>query len=306
MHRRYINPLGILLIGLSFFACERRSNESKAGVNLEALPASPKEQAAKAAAAKAAKSSTLGVENKRLMMAVLPKGEKLQKVVNPLNQEAYSGATGTVRGVVKVTGDSAPVLPKLLRDMESTCDRARQLFGRQFREGEGRTLGDVFVAVTGYDGFVPAKTNEIKVEAKGCAWNRRTYGVTLGQYLQIEGADRRAYVPELLGQPMPAQLFVLPTAPPVILPPQKPGRYVLLDSMRLYNTAEVFVVAYTTFDVTDLDGKFEISNVPVGSLKLNAFSPALAKTVEQTVEVKADEVTNVALEIQFELPASSK
>ena len=83
--------------------------------------------------------------------------------------------------------------------------------------------------------------------------------MTFGQRLSIDGADALTYVPEILGQPMPAQLFVLPTAPPVMLPPKKPGRSKLVDSVRLYNVAELFVLPYATTDVTGLDGKFEIA-----------------------------------------------
>src|SRR5690606_7300758 len=113
----------------------------------------------------------------------------------------------------------------------------KETFGKVYREGAGRTLADVLVAVTEYDGYVPAKTVDVPVRVEGCAWKSRTIAVTFGQRLAIEGLDNRPYVPEILGQPMPAQLFVLPTNPVVKIPPKKPGRFKLIDSMRLYNVA---------------------------------------------------------------------
>jgi hypothetical protein len=175
-----------------------------------------------------------------------------------------------------------------------------------FREGEKRELADVLVAVTKYEGYVPSQEVDVKVWGKGCAWDKRTFAMTHGQRLQIHGVDNRPYVPELLGQPMPAQLFVLPTAPPVQIAPKKPGRFQLVDSMRLFSVAEVFVLPYATIDVTEADGTFEITGIPVGEIQINALLPQTGATDGKAVKIEAGKATVVDFELHFDRAAYDK
>lgn len=159
----------------------------------------------------------------------------------------------------------------------------------------------MLVAVTGYDAYVPQKEPAHVVRGVGCAWETRTIALTFGQTLRVQAGDNRPYVPDLMGQSMPAQLFAMPGAEPVNLPPRKPGRYRLVDSMRLYSVADVFVVAYPTFAVTGIDGKFEISGVPVGKVKVSALLPVTMAVSAQDVEVSADKPTELELSLDFDV-----
>lgn len=239
----------------------------------------------------------------RKIAATLPPKERVTSIVNPKNREPYAGETGGLRGVVKAVGDKSPALPEVVAKMDGNCTTSKSVFGTLFREGPERELADVLVTVTGYDGFVPAKGEKVEVRGEGCAWDRRTIAMTFGQTLAIDGLDNRPYVPELLGQAMPAQLFVLPTAPEVQLPPQRPGRFKLVDSMRLYNVAEVFVLPYPTADVSSLDGEFEVKRIPVGEVTVNAFLPQTGTVVEKKVTIKAGEVTTLDFELGFDATA---
>lgn len=235
----------------------------------------------------------------RELSEAFPPEDKVRAVTNPKKREPYGGPVGSVIGVIQASGDPVPPTPHELQKMEANCTDSRTMFGTLFREGKNRELADVLVAVTEYEGFVPAKEKYVVVKAKGCAWDRRTIAMTYGQSLEIQGIDNRPYVPELLGQPMPAQLFVLPTAPSVRIPPQKPGRYMLVDSMRLFNKAEVFVVPYATVDVTGLDGKFEIKGIPAGKVKVSALLPQTMAVTEKEVTIQAGQTTVVDLTIPF-------
>lgn len=228
---------------------------------------------------------TLKAKDVAARNAFLPPEEEVQKVVNPRKLKPYTGPVGKVRGVVRVAGDESPPLPKVLAKMERNCTLSRSMFGTVFREGPGRTLADVLVAVTEYEGYVPAKGTTVEVTGSGCAWHSRTITMTFGQKLSIAGNDNRPYVPEILGQPTPAQLFAIPTAPAVELPARRPGRYKLVDSMRLYNVSELFVLPYRTVDVTDLDGIFEIDGVPVGKVKVNALLPQTGAVEGKEIEI---------------------
>lgn len=286
---RFNRWLLVALLGGSLLACQKKREQ-------EAPAEGTEEQAAVGAQSEEGKA-----EEYRRLTAILPSAEQVQAVNNPSQLPEYKGPTGTVRGVVRVTGDSAPLQEALLSTIEANCEPAKSVYGPLFREGAERSLGDVLVAVTGYQGgYVPPMGEAVRVEGEGCAWNARTVVMTYGQRLEVSARDRRAYVPDLMGQASPAQLFVMPGAPPVPFVPQKPGRFLLIDSMRLYNRTDVFVLTYPTAAVTGLDGKFEISGIPVGRVKVNAFLPATNATVEREIEVKENQTVELELSLPFD------
>lgn len=231
--------------------------------------------------------------------------EVVSRVVNPRAEQAYSGPTGTIRGFVRATGDTAPEQPEVLRQIPDGCERAREIYGKLFREGPGRSLADVLVAVTGYKGYVPASAEAVEVQAMGCAFSTRTVAATFGQRIDVVAKDRRAYIPELLGARTGVQLIALPGGAGSALYPRSPGRYVLVDSMRIFATAEVLVLKYATFAVTGLDGTFVIRGVPIGPVTVNAALPATLTSVERKIVVESDKETQLQLELPFDAKSFS-
>lgn len=228
--------------------------------------------------------------------------ENVRTMVNPKNEQPYSGPTGTVRGVVTVKGDQAPVLTDVVEKIPDKCKGARSVYGRLFREGMLRSLADALVTVTEYQGFVPAKGQAVTLDTEGCAFPSRTLGLTFGQRLDVKSKDGEAYVPKLMGGQMRADMIAVPGGSAVKLYPHVPGRFTLIDQMHLFMTADVFVLKYSTFDVTGLDGKYEITGVPVGDVSVNALLPAVMATAQKKVKVEAGKAVEVNLEIEFKKP----
>lgn len=297
---------GASLFGFSLLLAGCTESKKPESEPKDAAPASSGEEKTAPEEPKKPKDESGAASAAAKIISDLPEKSVVDPIVNPKKQAPYAGPTGTLKGVVRASGDRPPELPDVLAKMESSCDRSRRVYGVLFREGPSRELADVLVAVTKYDGYVPPKETEVEVWGKGCAWDKRTYAMTYGQRLEIHGADNRPYVPELLGQPMPAQLFVLPTAPPVQIAPKKPGRFQLVDSMRLFSVAEVYVLPYSTADVTELDGAFEISGIPVGEVQVNALLPQTGATSGKTATIKAGETTLVDFELPFDQKAYDK
>ncbi|HSC87438.1 MAG TPA: hypothetical protein VLC09_09225, partial [Polyangiaceae bacterium] len=222
------------LLGCAFLVgCDGKG----AGASADSAPA----PAASSASIQQAEGSA---EAMRRKTEVLPPAEVVADTNNPGKLPIHSGPTGTVRGRVRVSGDEAPVASGEIDKARADCQLARPMYGKLFREGNERSLADALVAVTGYEGYVAPKKDTVEIRGNGCAWDRRTVVMTFGQKLDVTAADNRTYVPELVGQTNVAQLFVMPGADPVKLVPRKPGRFLLLDSMRLYSRAEVFVLNY--------------------------------------------------------------
>lgn len=230
-------------------------------------------------------------------------GSAVSKVVNPSNLPAYGGPTGTVSGVVSASGDQPPVAAEHLSRIKGACPEARESYGRAFREGMMRSLADVLVAVTGYDGYVPEKQAKQIVAARGCAYNTRTIALTFGQTIEVVSKDSETYVPNLLGSKMAAQLFALPGgAGSTVYPPQV-GHYVLTDDLKVFMMADVFVLAYSTHAVTGLDGRYEISGIPAGKARVSALLPATGAVLEKEIVIEPGKTLEVAFELPFDAKA---
>lgn len=229
--------------------------------------------------------------------------EAAQKALNPNGLPVYSGPTGTLSGVVKISGDEPPLVPEMASKLDQlpagACPRARELHRKLYRQGVDRTLADVLVTVTEYQGFLPARGDSVRVEAKGCAFDARILAMTFGQHLDVFNLDNQGYIPRLIGAPSYALRVALPGGPPVPVFAPKPGQYMLVDQTRDYMRSDVFVLNYPTFGVTGLDGKFSVAGVPVGKVKVTAYSPALGKVVEKSVEVAAGADQSLSFEIAF-------
>jgi hypothetical protein len=230
--------------------------------------------------------------------------EAAAKALNPKGLPVHSGPVGSVRGVVEVSGDEAPLVPEMVEKLAQLppgdCPRARELHRKLYREGVGRTLADVLVTVTEYAGFLPARGDAVRVEAKGCAFDGRILAMTFGQHLDVFNLDAQPYLPRLVGTPSYALRVAMPGGPPVPVFAPKPGQYILVDQTREYMRSDLFVLGYPTYDVTAIDGQFEIVGVPTGKVKVTAYAPALGKVLEQSVDVEA----GVAKQVTFEIPFS--
>lgn len=229
---------------------------------------------------------------KNVVVGVPFPADRIAKAVNPKDEEPYSGPKGTLRGTIRITGDAPPELNVKLPS--GPCrGEAAATHGKLFRVGQGGTLADALVAVTGYRGYVPPKGEAAKMTISRCSFARRTLVATYGQRVEVSNLDKiESYMPYLDGAPSKATLVAIPGGDAVRLYPQEPGHYQLKDTLpNPHMVADVFVLAYSTTDVTGLDGKYEITGIPVGQVEVNAMLPATKKSTGQRLEIKEGDNT---------------
>jgi len=284
--------LGLGALVLTLTACGNNASPdvavaASASADTSARPAITVVSAAPAAPAAPAAS----VDTRGIPIGIPFPVDAIVKAVNPKGVAPYKGPSGTLKGTIHIEGDAPPEVTGL--KIPSKCAEASATYSKLFRVGLGKTLADVLVAVTGYDGFVPAAGEAVKMTIHGCAMAKRTLVATYGQRFEISNLDTiESYMPYLDGAPTESILVAVPGGPFVKLYPQQPGHYLVRDQLpNPFLTADVFVLAYSTHDVTGLDGQYEIKNIPVGNVKVNAFLPALTRKAaeEKVVEIKPGE-----------------
>ena len=241
-----------------------------------------------------------------LVVGVPYPADRIAKVVNPKSEPPYTGPTGTLRGVIKITGDAPPELPVQLPAKPCRAEAAAT-HGKLFRTGQGGALADALVTVIGHGRYVPPKGEAAKMTISRCSFARRTLAATYGQRLEVSNLDvLESYMPFLEGAPNRATLVAIPRGDAVRLYPHEPGHYLLKDALpNPHMTADVFVLAYSTHDVTGLDGKYEITGVPVGEVQVNALLPATNKTVGKRIEIKEGDNT-LDLTLTFDAKKDTK
>lgn len=224
----------------------------------------------------------------------------IEESLNPGREKPYSGPVGHVAGTVRASGDPPPSRAEVLAKIpQNSCADARAFYGRLFREGPNRELGDVLVAVTGYKGYLPPQGATKSVVVRGCAFESRTIALTFGQTLSVFNKGGETFIPELRGARSAALIVAVPGGDPVKLFPDRVGRYELVDRSREFARADVFVLKYPTVSVTGIDGKFSISGIPPGEVMVSALLPATGQTVQQHAVIVAGETANVDFVIPY-------
>jgi len=226
--------------------------------------------------------------------------EQVDAINNESKQPLYVGPTGTIEGTITISGDAAPDMTPFIDAIPANCAKAQELYGKLFREGPGRVVADALVAVTNFHGYVKPKSNHVDLSARDCGWQQRTIALTYGQRIDVKSADSQPYIPQLLGAPTGALLVAIPNGEAVPVLAREPGHYVLIDSMRLFSKADVFVVRYPTTDVTGLDGHYRITGIPTGPATLSALLPSTSSTATKSVTIEASKAVHVDLTLAFD------
>ena len=109
----------------------------------------------------------------------------------------------------------------------------------------------------------------------------------------------------------------MPKGDAVKLYPLEVGHYALREGMKgtAWMYADVLVLQYSTHAVTGLDGRYRISGIPAGKVKLSVYVPSIdnelhpdrreSLELDREVEIKDGETTKLDIEFPYKVPKAA-
>jgi len=223
------------------------------------------------------------------------------ELVNPEKLPAYTGPTGSVEGLIRVTG--AP--PRETPADFGKCPDAAKTYGHAFREGPARALADAVVAVTGYKGFYIPEGREAKTLAvRGCAFEARTMTLTIGQRVDVRNLTVDFWTPKLEPSPPGLVMMAVPGGEAIKLTPRKVGYHRIVDHDRAFAVTELYVFRHALHTVSAADGTYRIDGVPVGKVTINTMHPSIdGAEASKEIEIRPNVIARVDLELANKAPS---
>jgi len=206
----------------------------------------------------------------------------------PSGDPAPTG-NSSVAGVVRFEG-AVPTMRPLKMDADPGCEKKHS--GSVQPEilvlGEGQTLANVFVHVTGGlpAGSHAAPAEPVVLDQQGCQYKPHVAGVMVGQTFRVLNSDGLLHnihsLPEInkgFNRAMPGSVteseYAFDKAEPM---------FKIKCDVHPWMGAWVAVMGHPYFAVTDKDGSFSIEGLPAGSYEIEAWHERLG-TQSATIEV---------------------
>ena len=206
------------------------------------------------------------------------------------------GATGTIVGHVRLTAP-APRSPIIRTGADPRCSAAaggKRLTQDYVVRGADGGLANTFVSLQGAFPTVPASTQPVTVDQRGCLFVPRVVGAQVGQTLQVTNSDDTAHNVHSLSTHGNAFNVSQPNKGMTSKLPLKSEDVVMRIKCDIHPwmVAWVGVVRHPYFAVSGGDGSFTIGRVPPGRHTIRTWHEAYGP-LTQTVDVKAGQTATV-------------
>jgi plastocyanin len=203
---------------------------------------------------------------------------------------AAQGGSGTIKGVVKLTGP-APANPMLRLGIDPLCGKANP--GKRPNQeivlkGADGGLANVYVRL---DGNLPASTppaEPVVIDQKGCIYSPRVVGAQAGQTLRVINSDTFPHNVHIKNSTANAFDVTQPSSGSVYNYTLKKDDTMLRLGCMIHSwmTAYIGVSPHPFYAVSDKTGTFTIAKVPPGKYTIHTWHERYGK-LTKTVEVTA-------------------
>jgi len=208
---------------------------------------------------------------------------------------------GTVEGTVIYQG-AVPNLPTVDMNADPQCADQHEgdvvspvlLLGDE--AGEGHTLGNVLIQITGE---LPASATDsanetVVIDQVGCLYRPRVVGVRVGQTLEVRNSDGIMHTVHFMPKANDERNEAMPSFLKQIRIDfdQPEPAFPVSCALHPWMKAWIAVLEHPYFAVTGVDGSFSIGGLPAGSYTAVAWHEKLG-TVEGEFTVTLDESVEV-------------
>jgi plastocyanin len=193
----------------------------------------------------------------------------------PASRSAFDGAT--VSGKVKFVG-KAPTNPSIDMSEEPKCKAKYTTPPREeiVVVNKNGTLANVFVYVkTGLPAAAkyPVPTTAVVIDQAGCIYHPRTFGIMVGQNLEIKNSDPLLHNIKAMGKKNRPFNISQPTAGMTTIRTFSTTEVPLPVECNVHSWMHAFVgvLPHPFFAATGTDGSFSIKGLPAGTYTIEAF-----------------------------------
>lgn len=205
------------------------------------------------------------------------------------------GPTGTIEGTVFLDGPiprGEPIeLAAAFAGRRGCADAARR-YSQPFDVSSPGPIAGVLVAAEARaPGLGPVVTRRLTV--RDCDVAQRYLFAKENDLIELESISRVPHIPVIVGTGETINQLLLPGQPPRRLVFAQPGEYpVTFRDLPEFVGAMIYRLRQRFIDTTDVAGRFRITEVPVGSVPINAWIPG-AMPSRTTVTVREGQTTTI-------------
>jgi len=211
-----------------------------------------------------------------------------------LNANTYGAS---VSGTVIYDGEK-PKLRPIKMDADPICltHHKDEVFPQTIELGENNEISNIFVRVksglpkTDY----PTPAEEIVITQKGCMYSPHVVGVMVNQTVKIMNPDGTLHNVHALPKKNAEFNLAMPKFRTEVTKTfDKPEfMFPIKCDVHPWMGAWISVMTHPYFDVTEIDGKYTIDNLPAGEYELEAWQEKLG-TQSATVTLAEDETKEI-------------
>jgi plastocyanin len=192
--------------------------------------------------------------------------------VTPVAGPAAPMGSASITGTITYAGE-VPTFNPISMEADPACQAKHQepVLPELLVLGDGNTVGNIFVAVKNPPaGSHAAPPAPVVIDQVGCRYVPHVVGVMAGQPLQFRNSDGILHNVHLQPKANREQNIGMPpsqTERDLTLNTPEPMFPVKCD-VHPWMQAQVAVMSHPYFDVTDKDGRYEISGLPAGTYEV--------------------------------------
>lgn len=208
---------------------------------------------------------------------------------------AGSSFAGTITGIVNYEGD-VPEPEAIAMDTDEVCasKHSEPVYTQSLVLGEGQTMANVFVHVTGGlpDREYPVPAEPLELNQAGCEYVPHVFGIRAGQPLAILNPDGTLHNIHALCRENQEFNMAMPKfrKKAVRTFDREESMFPIKCDVHSWMGAWCAVLSHPFFHVTEKDGTFTIEGLDAGTYEIEAWHEKLG-TQTATVTIGADEAT---------------